>query len=84
MLYVVGELDELVATAPTRAAIGPLCDAGYTMEYLECAGADHVEGAVWSLGQQLDWARDRIEGVALQAPCVQGPPEMCDLEVTFP
>lgn len=80
VLYVVAENDELVAAAPTRAAFGPLCDAGYTMEYIECAGADHVQGAVWSLPTQIDWAFDRLAGLPLDAPCVQGAPETCVLD----
>ncbi len=49
------------------------------MNYLECAGADHLRGAVWSLPEALRWARDRIERIPLQDVCVQGPPTSCSL-----
>ena len=84
VLYVVAELDELVAAEPTRAAFEPLCDAGYQMNYIECADADHVDGAVWSLGQQLDWVRDRVAGVAMDEVCVQTAPQRCDLQPKKP
>jgi hypothetical protein len=80
VMYVVAELDELVSAGPTRAAFGPLCDAGYRMNYLECARADHVDGAVWSLPEVLDWARDRVDGVPMEDVCVQGEARTCSLE----
>lgn len=80
VMYVVAELDELVSAGPTRAAFQPLCDAGYRMNYLECARADHVDGAVWSLPEVLDWARDRVDGVPLEDVCVQRAAQACSLE----
>lgn len=80
VLYVVSELDELVLAGPTRDAYGDLCAAGYTMNYIECAGADHTEGALWSLGQVLDWLTDRVDGVPLEGACTQPPAMTCDLQ----
>ena len=80
VLYVVSELDELVLAGPTRDAYGDLCDAGYTMNYIECAGADHTEGALWSLGQVMDWLKDRVDGLPLQGACTQPPAMTCDLQ----
>lgn len=80
VLYVVSELDELVVAGPTRDAFLPLCEAGYTMQYLECARAGHAEGAVWSLRQQLDWVEDRLAGVPLTDTCVLEAASTCSLE----
>ena len=83
VLYVVSEQDDLVVAGPTRAAFLPLCEAGYTMEYLECAGANHAEGAVWSLQQQLAWVEDRLAGLELSDPCILHPASTCTLEGAF-
>lgn len=81
--YTVAELDTLVAAGPTRDAFAPLCEQGYRMEYLECAGADHVDGAVWALFDQLAWLDARVLGLPLDDACVQHPAEDCDPEGLF-
>lgn len=80
VLYIVAELDELVLAEPTREAFPAMCDAGYRMNYIECAGAEHTEGGIWSLGQAVDWINDRVDGVPMVDVCVQGAPEVCDLQ----
>ena len=42
-----------------------LCDQSYDMEYYECAGASHVDGAVNSLPVQMDWVKKRLAGEPL-------------------
>ena len=76
ILFVVGENDELVDAASQRASFDALCKAGYKMEYLECKGANHVNGALWSLPEQFSWLEDRLAGKALTSPCKR-PPAVC-------
>lgn len=61
-LVTFGENDTLVYTPAMRDAYVELCNAGYEMEYIECAGAGHSEGALWSLPDQLDWLEARLAG----------------------
>ncbi len=76
VLYQVSENDELVVGATGRADAPRLCEAGYELEYLECAGADHVSGAADSLPYQLRWAFDRMAGEPI-VPCELGEPVVC-------
>jgi hypothetical protein len=77
VLYQVAENDELVLTAVGRADVPRLCEAGYAIDYLECAGTDHVSGATQSLQRQLEWLEDRLAGVPLTETCVVGAPVDC-------
>jgi hypothetical protein len=61
--------DELVVADVIRQDAGRLCEAGYRLDYLECAGARHVDGVGQSLPVQLDWIRDRVDGVPVEAVC---------------
>ncbi|MBN1945748.1 MAG: alpha/beta fold hydrolase [Bradymonadales bacterium] len=83
-LVVYSENDDLVVTAPHRLAFDRLCEMGYILEYLECAGAGHSEGAVWSLPEQIAWINSRLAGEPLDsgavcqrgaAVCCRGTPE---------
>ncbi len=56
------EDDDLVVTQPQREEFDRLCDAGWKLEYLECMNAGHSQGALWSLPEQLQWLRDRLNG----------------------
>ena len=76
-LYVVSGEDELVAADVVRADFGVLCEQGYRMEYLECEGADHTEGARDSLPYQREWVAARLAGEALTEVCVQSAPLDC-------
>ena len=77
VLIVLSELDELVVTEPVRESLPALCDQGYDLEHLECAGADHTEGAVSSLPYQIDWVADRLAGEPLEGTCVINEPIDC-------
>ena len=76
-LYVVSGEDELVAADVVRADFSVLCGQGYRLEYLECEGADHTEGAVDSLPYQRDWVAARLAGEVLEGECVQTEPLDC-------
>ena len=78
ILYVVGEKDELVNPAVQRKSFDAMCKAGYKMEYIECKGADHVSGALWSLPEQFAWVEDRLAGKALGSDtCKRSQPVCC-------
>jgi hypothetical protein len=77
VLLVTAEDDTLVPTAPTRAAIPALCDEGYTLEHLDCAGLDHGDAPVRTLQRQLAWIDARMRGEAVAAGCGVGVPVNC-------
>lgn len=77
VFVVTAENDALVAAAPTRADVPRLCAAGYTVQYQECAGASHTEGAANSLPAQWAWIQDRLAGLPVSEACVVGPPVPC-------
>lgn len=77
-LMVYAENDTLVVTAPMREDFDRLCSQGYELMFLECQGAQHSEGATWSLREQADWLRDRIAGKPLPAGmCQRSAPTCC-------
>ncbi len=62
VLVVVGEADDLVVADVVEGSVPELCDAGYDLDFLACAGAGHTDGAVQSLPYQLDWLAARVRG----------------------
>ncbi len=76
-LFVVSGEDDLVAADVCRADFPVLCGQGYEMEYLECEGASHTEGAVDSLPYQWQWVEDRLAGLPLEQSCVMTDPVDC-------
>jgi len=81
-LFVLGENDDLVYTPTERDDFERLCQKGYHLEYLECAGAGHVEGATWSIPEQVRWLNSHEKGQALPADrdCVPCAPVHCEAE----
>ncbi|MFW5878356.1 MAG: lipase family protein [Myxococcota bacterium] len=79
-LMVLGEEDQLVYTPVEREAFDSLCEMGYRLEYLECAGAGHTQGAAWSLPEQLEWVAERLEGVPIDPErlCTRQAPVRCE------
>lgn len=79
VLFVLSEGDTLVYTPVIRDDFDRLCSLGYRLEYLECAGAGHAEGAVWSLPEQVEWLEERLAGVPLDPArvCQQSAPIRC-------
>ncbi len=79
VLFVIAGADDLVVAEVERADVPLLCDAGYTLDVLECADASHVDGAARSLPYQLEWVRDRFAGLPVHdATCVL--PESIDCD----
>ncbi len=63
MVY--GEIDDMVVTPTQRPDFQKLCEAGYKLDYLECANASHARAALWSLPEQFQWIRDRLAGIPI-------------------
>ncbi len=80
MLAVYGSEDTLVVPELQQDDFELLCEQGWQLEQLECDMAAHAEGTLWSLPTQLDWLRDRIAGVELDAgrACVWNEPTCCE------
>lgn len=49
------------------------------LEYIECQGASHTQGAIWSLPEQFSWVRDRLDGKPLTKVCQRGVATCCSL-----
>ena len=79
MLYVLSQEDDLVALSVEQPAFDNLCSMGYRMNYIECIGAGHSQGALWSLPEQFAWVKDRLEGKPMQDVCQRGPAQCCSL-----
>jgi hypothetical protein len=73
MLFVLAEVDPLLDAPTERPSLEALCADGVPVEYLECAGAGHLEGTAWSLGEILDFGAARFAG---QTP---DPSSLCTL-----
>lgn len=78
-LVVQGEADDLVYTPVIRADLPKLCEAGYVIDHLECAGAGHVQAATDSIPFVLDWVEARLTGAAIAEPCVIHKPVDCTM-----
>lgn len=73
LLVVTSELDESLSIVRQRAGAAELCDGGRELQYLECAGADHVAGTFESFAYQEAWVRARLAGTPVPAA------ELCDI-----
>lgn len=80
VLLVVGEADQLVVADVVEASVPGLCDAGYDVDFLSCAGAGHTDGAVQSLPYQLDWLAARVRGEPMpdRETCAVDAPVDCE------
>ncbi len=76
-LFVLSENDELVNTPVERQSFTRLCNMGYKMKYLECAGASHTQGAAWSVKEQFEWLKDRLNNVGMTGVCQINEPVRC-------
>jgi len=77
VLVVHGELDPLVIPDHQQAGFTALCDQGWALEHLQCADAPHAESTLWSLDEQLDWLRARLDGVPAEPGCQWAEPTCC-------
>lgn len=78
-LFVLSEEDDLVDTPIERDSFDALCGRGWDLQYLECAGVGHEEGAVGSFAEQIDFLADRRAGADWPAAdqCARTPPVVC-------
>lgn len=79
VLLQISGADTLVLPDPVRDSIPVLCDQGYRIEHLECAGASHTDGAVSSIPYQADWIAARLAGEPLVGDCVLNAPVDCSI-----
>ena len=79
ILFMLSELDGLVDTPTQRLAFDTLCGQGMKLEYLECAGVDHTEGATGSFSEQLDFLAARLAGAPWPSDrqCQRSEPVVC-------
>jgi pimeloyl-ACP methyl ester carboxylesterase len=69
VLFVTGELDELVDTPTERVSYGTLCKAGMPLNYLECKGSSHSKTTAWALPEILEFVQARLAGEAFTSSC---------------
>jgi hypothetical protein len=77
VLLITAESDTLVPTQPTRDAIPALCDEGYAIEHIDCAGAEHGDAPVLTLPQQVQWIDARMSGDPAAWGCGATVPVSC-------
>lgn len=74
MLYVTGDLDTTVYPAASDPASAKWCREGVKIQYLQCAGADHVHSVASSVDDVLKFFEDRQKNVPLPADICQPKP----------
>lgn len=72
-----GEVDDLVYTPVVKADLPRLCDQGYQLEHIDCAGAGHGDSVLQAVPYILDWVTARLDGEPLAEPCVIHEPTDC-------
>jgi pimeloyl-ACP methyl ester carboxylesterase len=72
-----GEIDDLVFTPVVREDLPRLCDQGYQIQHVECAGAGHVDAVVQSIPYMIGWVDDRLAGMPLTDVCTINTPVDC-------
>jgi hypothetical protein len=72
VLFVLGESDPLVDPTIEEGSFDTLCAAGMPLQFLECTGAGHVDAALWSLGEALDFMDARLAGLPV------APADLCN------
>ena len=77
ILFVLAQNDSLVNTAAERQAFLDLCQQGESLVMVECQGASHQQGSLWSLGEQKQWMLDRLQGIAPEGVCQLQSPVRC-------
>jgi len=78
MLYVTGDLDTTVYPAASDPASAKWCSEGVKIQYLQCAGADHVHSVANSVDDVLKFFEDRQNNIPLPADvCQPKPPTRC-------
>ena len=75
---VTAEMDDLAWPDPVHDDISTLCEQGYTIEHRQCAGAEHVDGILDSLGEQWKWLQARLQNESLEETCRVTDPIICE------
>mgnify|MGYP002777818256 CR=1 FL=1 len=78
-LVPLGEADDLVYTPVVREDLPRLCDQGYVLEPIECAGAGHVDAVLQAVPFAIEWVEERLAGKPIAEPCVIKPPVDCTM-----
>ena len=66
--------DELLNNTTEKANWPRMCEEGYTLQYLECAGKGHAAGALASLPYSMKWLEARLNGEPLD------PEVICEIQ----
>ena len=79
ILFVLGQDDTLVSTPIEEKSFDALCANGLPLQFLECAGAGHIQTTQWALPEIVDFvaARFRHEPLDPSVQCKRGPPVRC-------
>lgn len=77
LLFLTGELDDVVYTPIERESYPMLCGSAFEGRYLECAGADHVEPILFALPEIRSFIADRFADVPFVAECSLPEPVRC-------
>jgi len=77
ILFVLAQNDALVDPQTERRAFQDLCAQGESLAMIECEGASHQQGSIWSLGEQRRWMADRLRGVPVEGACQATQPVRC-------
>ncbi len=77
-LMVLAENDQLVDSAVERASFDALCDDGMPLYFLECAGAEHSEGFIYSVDDALDFIDAGLDdAISNTGRCERVAPTVC-------
>ncbi len=77
ILNIFGENDSLVHTPIEREAFTRLCNAGMPYEYLECAGAGHVDATFWAISEIVTFLEARLNKEPFEPSCTPPAATMC-------
>ncbi|MEL6545946.1 MAG: lipase family protein, partial [Myxococcota bacterium] len=77
-LMILAENDTLVSSAIERESFDRLCDQGMELYFLECEGASHSEGFLFSIDNALDFIDETRAGTLNRATqCARSAPVRC-------
>ena len=71
------EIEAVVQGTDRDDAFDTLCSQGHSLEYLECAGANHSEGFLFSIDNALDFIDEQLSGSASAPSCSRRGARVC-------
>jgi len=79
VLYITGELDDISITEVQRPDVERLCQQGYKIEHVECAGMGHFDTALSAMPLAWDWVKEIRAGAQIRADklCTISAPSQC-------